>query len=254
MGWPKYMGWSHPWWTKFGQKKLSWGRPKGVGPTSAQKSVGLVSTQIYFSFLFFFWTGPDPAQPFWSGMTLEIWKGGRRGRSGLVVASGDEEEECQWFAVVSGMTLEIWKGGRRGRSGLVVAHDVASGDEEEEWQWFAVVKKKMMATVVFPLCIEAHICSFLSFLFVFAFVLPFLYFSCPPPLCFSSFSFPSFVYLPFVLLCFFSPFFFSLFSFSFLFVFLPLPNSGCPLFFILSFFFLVPSNLLYFFSSPLIAW
>jgi len=207
MGWPKYMGWSHPWWTKFGQKKLSWGRPKGVGPTSAQKSVGLVSTQIYFSFLFFFWTGPDPAQPFWSGMTLEIWKGGRRGRSGLVVASGDEEEECQWFTVVSGMTLEIWKGGRRGRSGLVVAHDVASGDEEEEWQWFAVVKKKMMATVVFPLCIEAHICSFLSFLFVFAFVLPFLYFSCPPPLCFSSFSFPSFVYLPFVLLCFFFSFF-----------------------------------------------
>ena len=185
--------------------------PKALGQHQPKRVLGWYRPKYIFLF-FFFWTGPDPAQPFWSGMTLEIWKGGRRGRSGLMVAhevaSGDEEEECQWFAVVSGMTLEIWKGGRRGRSGLVVAHDVASGDQEEEWQWFAVVKKIMMATVVFPLCIEAHICSFLSFLFVFAFVLPFLYFSCPPPLCFSSFSFPSFVYLPFVLLYFFFSFFF----------------------------------------------
>jgi hypothetical protein len=40
----------------------------------------------------------------------------------------------------------------------------------------------------------------------------------------------------------------------FFFLSLILSLSGCPLFFILSFFFLVPSNLLYFFSSPLIAW
>jgi hypothetical protein len=115
-------------------------------------------------------------------------------------------------------------------------------------------EKKMMATVVFPLCIEAHICSFLSFLFVFAFVLPFLYFSCPPLLCFSSFSFPSFVYLPFVLLCFFFLLFSSLyfpFLFSlFFFLSLILSLSGCPLFFILSFFFLSPPISSIFFHPP----
>jgi hypothetical protein len=39
----------------------------------------------------------------------------------------------------------------------VVVHDVASGDQEEEWQWFAVVKKIMMATVVFALFFLGYI-------------------------------------------------------------------------------------------------
>jgi hypothetical protein len=81
-------------------------RPEEIELRSAQRRWANISPKecwvgidpnIFF-FSFFFWTGPDPAQPFWSGMTLEIWKGGRRGRSGLVVAhevaSGDEEEEC----------------------------------------------------------------------------------------------------------------------------------------------------------------
>jgi len=76
------------------------------------------------------------------------------------------------------------RGERPGRADLAVTHDAASGSEEEEWQWFAVVRRKTMATIVFPFCVEAQICSFPFFPFVFCLCSSSSAFSCPPPLYF----------------------------------------------------------------------
>ena len=76
------------------------------------------------------------------------------------------------------------RGERPGRADLAVTHDAASGSEEEEWQWFAVVRRKTMATIVFPFCVEAQICSFPFFPFVFCLCSSSCAFSCPPPLYF----------------------------------------------------------------------
>ena len=106
------------------------------------------------------------------------------------------------------------RGERPGRADLAVTHDAASGSEEEEWQWFAVVRRKTMATIVFPFCVEAQICSFPFFPFVF--LLMFLLFCIfmPSSSLFLFCSLPSvfFFYFLFFPLCF--PFFFPIFLLS----------------------------------------
>jgi len=188
------------------KRMLSWCQPK------------------YIFLFFFFWTGSDPTQSFWSGMTLEILKRGRRKR-------------------------------RRGRSRflimLLVATKRKNGSDEKKNDSYCRFSFLCKGTYLFFFFLSFFLFFFLLFFFFYIFHALLLYVFLPFPFLplFFFLLFYSFFFLFLFLLLLFSSLYFPFLFSLFFFLSLILSLSGCPLFFIL-FFFLSPPISSIFFHPP----